>query len=130
MKTYLNPESLVRNPAFTQAVVVEAPAKTIYIGGQNAVGPQGEVVGETLAEQTRQALRNVQTALAAAGASLRDVVRWTVAVVEGQPIRDGLAAFREVWGENAGDPPAISVLIVSGLAAPQFLIEIDAIAAV
>ncbi len=129
MARYINPESLVRNPAFTQAVVVERPAKTIYVGGQNAVRPDGTVVGGTLAEQARQALRNVQTALAAAGATLHDVVRWTVAVVDGHPLADGFAAFGEAWG-NAGDPPAISVHVVSGLANPLFLVEIDAVAVV
>ena len=129
MKTYINPESLVRNPAFTQAVVVEGPAKTIYVGGQNAVRPDGTVVGGTLAEQTRQALLNVQTALAAAGATLHDVVRWTVAVVDGHPLADGFAAFGEAWG-SAGDPPAISVHVVSALANPLFLVEIDAVAVV
>jgi enamine deaminase RidA (YjgF/YER057c/UK114 family) len=129
MKTYLNPESLVRNPAFSQAVVVEGPAKTIYVGGQNAVRPDGTIVGDTLAGQARQALLNVQAALAAGGATLKDVVRWTVAIVEGQPLMESFAAFREAWGD-AADPPAISVHIVSGLANPQFLVEIDAIAVV
>jgi enamine deaminase RidA (YjgF/YER057c/UK114 family) len=129
MKTYLNPGSLARNPAFTQAVVVEGQAKTIYVGGQNAVRPDGTIVGGTLAEQARQALLNVQAALAAAGATLKDVVRWSVAIVEGQPAAEGFAAFREAWGD-AADPPAISVHIISGLANPQFLVEIDAIAVI
>jgi enamine deaminase RidA (YjgF/YER057c/UK114 family) len=129
MKTYLNPESLVRNPAFSQAVVVEGAAKTVYVGGQNAVRPDGTIVGDTLAGQARQSLLNVQAALAAAGATLKDVVRWTVAIVEGQDPREGFAAFQEAWG-NAADPPAISVHIVSGLANPGFLVEIDAIAVV
>ena len=99
------------------------------MGGQNAVRPDGTVVGGTLAEQAGQALLNVQTALAAAGATLHDVVRWTVAVVDGHPLTDGFAAFGEAWGD-AGDPPAISVHVVSGLANPLFLVEIDAVAVV
>jgi enamine deaminase RidA (YjgF/YER057c/UK114 family) len=91
------------------------------------VRPDGTVVGGTLAEQTRQALLNVRAALAAAGATLHDVVRWTIAIVEGHPPAEGFAAFGEAWG-NAGDPPAISVHIVSGLASPQYLVEIDAVA--
>jgi enamine deaminase RidA (YjgF/YER057c/UK114 family) len=129
MRTYLNPESLTRNPAFSQAVVVESPARTIYVGGQNGVTADGQIVGDTLAEQAGQALSNVRAALEAAGAKLTDVVRWTVAIVEGQSLLDGFGAFREAWGD-AGDPPAISVYIVSGLAHPRFLVEIDAIAAV
>jgi enamine deaminase RidA (YjgF/YER057c/UK114 family) len=129
MKTYINPESLIRNPAFTQAVVVEGPAKTIYVGGQNAVRADGTVVGGTLGEQARQALLNLQAALAASGATLHDVVHWTVAIVDGQPPAEGLAAFGEIWGD-AGDPPAISVQIVAGLANPRFLVEIDAVAVI
>lgn len=87
------------------------------------------VVGETLAEQARQALLNVRAALAAAGARLPDVVCWTVAVVEGASLAEGLAAFNEEWGD-AGNPPTISLHIVSGLANPRFLIEVDAIAVV
>src|SRR5207247_7630874 len=73
-----------------------------YISGQNAVRSDGTVVGGTLAGQTRPALVNVQAALAAAGATLHDVVRWTIAIVDGQPPAEGLAAFGETWG-NAGD---------------------------
>ncbi|MEP7024343.1 MAG: RidA family protein [Actinomycetota bacterium] len=129
MKTYLNPDSLPRNPAFSQGIVVEAPAKTIYVGGQNGILADGTMAGDTLADQTRQALLNVQAVLAAAGAKLTDVVRWTITVVEGQPLGAGFAAFQEAWGVVA-DPPTISVQIVSGLANPRFLVEIDAIAAV
>jgi enamine deaminase RidA (YjgF/YER057c/UK114 family) len=127
MKTYLNPESLSRNPAFTQAIVVQAPSRTVYVGGQNAIAADGTIVGDTLGEQTRQTLRNLEAALAAADAKLTDVVRWNVAIVQGQPVGEGFAAFREAWGE-AGDPPTITVHVVAGLANPQFLVEIDAIA--
>lgn len=129
MKKYINPDSLVKNPAFTQAVVIEGPAKTIYIGGQNAVRADGTIAGETLAEQTQQALLNVEAALTAAGATLHDVVRWTAAVVEGQPLVEGFAAFREAWGD-AADSPTLSVHVVAGLANPKFLVEIDAVAVV
>ena len=48
-------------------------------------------------------------------------------VVDGQPLFDGFAAFQELWDASA-EPPTISVLVVAGLANPQFLIEISAIA--
>ena len=69
----------------------------------------------------------MQSALAAADATLQDVVRWTIAVVDGQPIQDGFRAFMEIWGD-APDPPTIGVHVVAGLANPRFLVEIDAIA--
>ena len=125
---HVNPEGLHRNPAFSQAVVVEQPAKTIYVGGQNGVDADGKVVGPTLAEQAPQALRNLATVLESEGATLADVVHWRIAVVDGHPIADGVAAFQQVW-DPADPPPAITVHVVAGLS-PGFLVEIDAVAVV
>jgi enamine deaminase RidA (YjgF/YER057c/UK114 family) len=43
---FLNPDSLHKNPAYSQVVVTEGAVKTIYIGGQNAVNETGEIVGK------------------------------------------------------------------------------------
>ena len=125
---HLNPEGLHRSPAFSQAVVVEQPAKTIYIGGQNGVDADGKVVGPTLGEQARQAFRNLATILESEGATLANIVHWRIAVVEGHAFDEGVAAFQEVWNP-ADPPPAITVHVVAGLA-PGFLVEVDAVAVV
>jgi enamine deaminase RidA (YjgF/YER057c/UK114 family) len=125
---YVNPEGLHRSPAFSQAVVVEQPAKTIYIGGQNGVDADGKVVGPTVAEQAVQALRNLATILESEGASLANIVHWTIAVADGHAFNDGVAAFQQVWNP-ADPPPAITVHVVAGLG-PGFLVEIDAVAVV
>jgi enamine deaminase RidA (YjgF/YER057c/UK114 family) len=123
---HINPDGLHRSPAFSQAVVVEQPAKTIYIGGQNGVDADGKVVGPTLREQAVQAFRNLATILESEGASLSNIVHWTIAVVEGQSVGDGVAAFQEVWNP-ADPPPAITVHIIAALG-PGLLVEIDAVA--
>jgi enamine deaminase RidA (YjgF/YER057c/UK114 family) len=128
-KRHLNPEGMHRSPAFSQAVVVEAPTRTIYVGGQNGVDAEGKVVGDTLGEQSRQAFRNLATVLEAAGATLADIVTWRIAVVDGHPIAEGVAAFQEVW-DPAAPPPAITVQVVAAMANPTFLVEIDAVAVV
>jgi len=126
--TYLNPAGLHRNPAFSQAVMVEGTGRTIYIGGQNAVSADGQVVGRgDLAAQVEQVFHNLTVILSAAGAALEDVIKWTIYVVQGQDLRSGFAAFQKTWGPRP-NPPAISVLVVAGLAAPDFLVEIEAIA--
>jgi enamine deaminase RidA (YjgF/YER057c/UK114 family) len=125
---HINPDGLLRSPAFSQAVVVEQPAKTIYIGGQNGVDDSGTVVGPTVGEQAAQAYRNLATILASEGASLANIVHWTIAVVPGQSFADGVAAFQQVW-DPADPPPAITVHVVAGLA-PGVLVEIDAVAVV
>ena len=127
---YLNPDGLHQNPAFTNVVVVTGPAKTIYIGGQNGVNAAGEIIGQgDLKSQAIQAFENLQTALNAVGASLEHIIKWNVYVVQGQPLHAGFGAFQEVWG-NRPNPPAITMMIVAGLANPDFLIELDAVAVV
>ncbi|WP_049566921.1 RidA family protein [Nonomuraea sp. SBT364] len=125
---HINPEGLHRSPAFSQAVVVEQPAKTIYIGGQNGVGADGKPVGPTIGEQARQAFRNLSAILESEGASLANIVHWRIAVVDGHSFDEGVAAFREVWNQE-DPPPAITVHVVAGLG-PGFLTEIDAVAVV
>jgi enamine deaminase RidA (YjgF/YER057c/UK114 family) len=123
---HINPDGLHRSPAFSQAVVVEQPARTIYIGGQNGVDADGKVVGPTVGEQAVQALRNLETILKSEGAGLANIVHWRVAVADGHSFDDGVAAFQQVWNP-ADPPPAITVHVVAGLG-PGFLVEIDAVA--
>jgi enamine deaminase RidA (YjgF/YER057c/UK114 family) len=125
---HINPAGLHRSPAFSQAVVVEQPAKTIYIGGQNGVDADGKIIGPTVGEQVTQALRNLATILESEGASLANIVYWSIAVVDGHSLDEGFSAFQHAWNP-ADPPPAITVHVVAGLG-PGFLVEIDAIAVV
>jgi enamine deaminase RidA (YjgF/YER057c/UK114 family) len=127
---YLNPDGLNKNPAFTNVIVVTGPVKTVYVGGQDAVDGSGTIIGKgDLKAQTEQVLKNVQAALAAGGAQLEHIVRWNLYVVQGQPLKVGFEVFQRVWG-NRPNPPAICVAFVAGLAHPDFLVEMDAIAVV
>jgi enamine deaminase RidA (YjgF/YER057c/UK114 family) len=125
--THLNPDGMPANPAFTQAVKVAGPASLLFIGGQNGVDADGNIVGDAAA-QARQALRNVERTVEAAGGSLADIVKWSIAVTEPAALGPGFGAFQEAWGERP-NPPAITVHVVAGLADPRFLVEIEAIAA-
>ena len=125
---HINPEGLHFSPAFSQAVVVEQPAKTIYIGGQNGVDADGKVVGPTVGEQSGQIFRNLATILGSEGASLANIVHWSIAIVDGHTFDEGIAAFQQVW-DRADPPPAITVHVVAGLG-PDYLVEIDAVAVV
>ncbi len=127
---YVNPQTLNKNPAFTNVVVVGGSVKTIYVGGQDSVDKSGTIVGKgDIQAQSAQVLKNIQAALAAAGADLHHLVKWNMFVVQGQDLRAGFAAFQKVWG-NRPNPPAITFAFVAGLANPDFLIEMDAIAVV
>jgi enamine deaminase RidA (YjgF/YER057c/UK114 family) len=124
--THLNPDGLPTNPAFSQAVTVDGATRTVFIGGQNGVAADGSVEPGIRA-QTRQALRNLQTILEAAGTTLESVVKWNVLLVSGASLGEAVTEFRETWGTR-GDPPAITVAVVEALARPGLEIEIDAIA--
>ena len=127
---HLNPETLHHNPAFSQAVAVSGAVKTVYIGGQNAVDAAGAIVGRgDIGAQAEQVMRNLQAALAAGGASLEHVIKWNIYLVQGQPLQPGFAVFQRVWNRRP-NPPAITMAMVDGLANPDFLLEMDAIAVV
>ena len=125
---YLNPEGLLKSPAFSQVVTTQGTGKTIYVGGQDAVNAQGELVGKgDLSAQTKQVMLNLQTALSACGATLNNLVKLTIYVLPEQDLHGGFQAAQEFLGKLA-HPPVISVLIVAGLAHPDFLVEIEATA--
>jgi enamine deaminase RidA (YjgF/YER057c/UK114 family) len=127
---YINPDSLNKNPAFTNVVVVEGNVKTVHIGGQDALNASGEIVGKgDIVAQTEQILANVRAALEAGGARPEHIIKWNIYVVEGQSLQAGFAAFQNAWPE-VPNPPAITVVFVSGLAHPDFLVEMDAVAVV
>jgi enamine deaminase RidA (YjgF/YER057c/UK114 family) len=127
---YINPDRLHKNPAFTQVISVSGPVKTIYVGGQDAVDAQGIIVGKgDLKAQTAQVLANLSEALAAAGAGPEHIIKWNMYLVQGQSLQEGFQAFQQFWGLRP-NPPTITMAYVSGLANPDFLIEMDAVAVV
>ena len=127
---YINPNGLPKSVAFTNVIVVTGSVRTVYVGGQDAVDESGAVVGKgDIRTQAQQVLDNLQTALVAGGASLEYVIKWNVYVVEGQPPQPAFELFQRVWGDRP-NPPAITLVFVSGLAHPDFLLEMDAVAVV
>lgn len=111
-------------------ISVTGPVKTIYVGGQNAVEEQGNIVGKgDIKIQVQQVLTNLRQALAAAGAEPEHIIKWIVYLVQGQSVREGFEAFQQFWGYRP-NPPAITMLYVSGLANPDFLLEMEAVAVV
>jgi enamine deaminase RidA (YjgF/YER057c/UK114 family) len=127
---HLNPEGLHKNPAYSQAVVTTGDVKTVYVGGQNAVDASGEVVGKgDIEAQAEQIFKNLEIALVGGGAKLDHVIKWNIYVLQGQPPPPAFEVFQRVWG-NRPNPPLITLLFVSGLAHPDYLMEIDAVAVV
>jgi enamine deaminase RidA (YjgF/YER057c/UK114 family) len=128
--SYLNPDGLHRNPAFSQVIVTSGRTRTVYVGGQNAVDAAGAIVGKgDMHLQAEQVASNLRVALASADAGIEHVVKWTVYVLHGQPVGPAMGAFQKVFGPLQ-NPPVISVLFVAGLAHPDFLLEVEAVAVI
>lgn len=125
-----NPTGLFASKFYSQVVTVTGNAKTIYIGGQNAINADGQLVGRDNSElQTKQALENIKIALASENATFNNVIKLNIYMVDGCDPAIGFKAFMETVGELK-KPPLITVLKVAGLANPACLVEIDAIAVV
>jgi enamine deaminase RidA (YjgF/YER057c/UK114 family) len=125
--TLLRPEGLVQSPAFSHVAVVPPGATTLYIAGQNAVDGEGKLVGgDDVAAQTQQVMKNLHVALAAAGASVQDLVMVTILLVEGADLD---AAYPVAAAELAGAAPPVVAVQVAGLAVPGALLEVSAVAA-
>src|SRR5436190_9814883 len=125
-KRFLCPETLP--PPFGYSHVVDAPAgRIIYVSGQVPLDADGQLVGEgDFAAQTRQVFENLTRALEATGASWSDVVKLDYFLRDvGQ-----IAIVRTIRDEyvDTVNPPASTLVEVSGLARPEFLVEIQAIA--
>ncbi len=119
---YLNPPEM-RQPVgwFTQVVKV---GNTLYIAGQTANDKNGNVVGiNDIQAQTRQVYENIMTAVRAVGGSSAKVVRTRTYLTDSRFIPEYRVIPREFFPEN---PPANTMLIVQGLARPEYLIEVDA----
>ena len=125
---YIQPEGMHLNPAFTQAILLPAGARTLLIGGQNAVDANGQIVGKgDLGAQTAKALENLQACLKAAGATLEQLVQVKIYLAGDVDIRPGFGAWMAVWGTRP-NPPTVTGLRVHGLANPDYLVEIEAMA--
>ncbi len=124
----LNPDGLLKSPAFSQGTIVPAGARTLIIGGQNGVDQTGQLVGKTLGEQTAKAVDNLITVLEAAGGTLEGLVRVGIYVKGDVDLRPGFEAWAQRWGRRP-NPPTIVVLRVAGLGmSPDVLVEIEATA--
>jgi enamine deaminase RidA (YjgF/YER057c/UK114 family) len=127
--TRLQPDGLVVSPAFSQVAIVPPGATTIYVGGQNGVDATGAVVSSDVAEQSIRAIENAAIALEAAGATLADVVQWSVFIASDADLGAAYGAIAPRLATE-GPPPLVTAALVAGLGVPGALIEVSAIAAV
>ncbi len=129
-KQYINPNTLFPSlPHGFSQVVIASGRKMVFVSGQTAWDARKNIVGgDSALEQARQAFRNLEKAMQAAGGTLKDIVALRIYVVDYQA-ESGTAVstvLREFFSQE--NPPASTWIGVSALAVPEFLIEIEATA--
>lgn len=122
---YINPPGLTKPTGYTH-VVVAADGRTVHIAGQVASDSTGALVGGgDFTAQAERVFANLRIALASVGATFSDVVKTTTFITQ----LSNSAALREVRATHLDParPPANSLLVVSSLARPELLVEIEAV---
>jgi 2-iminobutanoate/2-iminopropanoate deaminase len=111
--------------AYSHAVEIPAGARTLHISGQIGVKPDGSVA-DGVEAQVKQAWENLVAILADADMGIDDIVRTTTFVTRPEDV----AATRTVRGAILGErKPASTLLVVAALARPEYLFELEAVAA-
>ena len=111
---------------YSQAIVTEAKGRMLFVSGMTARRPDGSIAGiGDIEGQTRQVCENIKQALEAAGAQMSDVCRIDVYLRNIGDRERFNKVRREFWSAT---PPASTLVEVSKLASPEYLVEITAIA--
>ncbi|MCC7107171.1 MAG: RidA family protein [Chloroflexi bacterium] len=119
----IQPAGLSKPPTYCHVVKT---GNTVYIAGQTSQDANGQVVGAgDFAAQATQVFENIKTALESVGANFSNLVRIMTYITDPR-YRDPLNEVRTKY--LTSDLPTSTLLVVTGLANPAYLIEIDAIA--
>ena len=125
----INPKTISKPfTNYAHVVTVEGAKKLVFCAGQVAADVDGKVLPpDDFAAQTKMVMKNLKNALAAGGAKLSDVTKVTIYICNPHDVSKARGILFDYFGEH---PPGSTLCILRGLANPNFLLEIEAIAAV
>jgi reactive intermediate/imine deaminase len=124
-KQVINPPGMAPPSGYSYAV--KKTGTPVFISGQVALDGAGKLVGEgDIAAQTEQVFRNLRSVVESAGGTMDDIVKINIYVTDAAH-RPAVAAARQRHFRE-GHYPASTYVVVSALAVPQLLVEIEAIA--
>ena len=129
-KEFISPKTLIPPAGYSHIAKVNR-GTIVYLAGQVSSDASGKLIGEGNFEaQVEQVFRNLKIAVEAAGGTMADIVKLNIYLVAavGQAEVPKLRAIRNRY-VNVENPPASTLVVVSRLAQPGWLIEIEAVAA-
>ena len=113
---------------YAHVVTAEGAQKLVFCAGQVAAGLDGKVLPpDDFEAQTKMVMKNLKNALAAGGAKISDVTKITIYICNPHDVPKARGLLQTYF---AGNPPGSTLCILRGLANPNFLLEVEAIAAV
>jgi enamine deaminase RidA (YjgF/YER057c/UK114 family) len=127
--TRINPKTISKPfTNYAHVVTVEGAKKLVFCAGQVAADVKGNVLPpDNFDAQTKMVMKNLKAALAAGGAKLSDVTKVTIYICNPHDVPKARGILFDYFGKH---PPGSTLCILRGLANPNFLLEIEAIAAV
>ena len=124
-KEIIKPANMSQPTGYSYAV--KKSGTPVYIAGQVALNGEGKIVGEgDAAAQTEQVFANIKSVVEACSGTMADIVKINVYVTD-ISYRPAIAAARSKHFPD-GQFPASTFVVISSLAQPQFLVEIEAVA--
>jgi len=126
MRKLINPAVIGRPAsAYNHAVLIERPARMLYLSGQIGERPDGSISPD-FREQARQSWSNIQAILAEGEMGLADLVKVTSYIVGRANVRPYSEIHRETLGEHLAP---WTLVLAAGLGRSQYLVEVEAVAA-
>ena len=127
--TRTNPPGIARPFSnYSHVVTAEGASKLVFCAGQVAADEQGNVLPpDDFDAQAKMVMANLEKALAAGGATFADVTKVTIYIVNPHDVQKARGILSTYFGAS---PPGSTLCILRGLANPNFLVEVEAIAAV
>ncbi len=127
----INPEQLGAPSGWTNGMLAPAAGRILFVAGQDAAGPDGEVTTDDFVEQFRIALDKALIVVRQAGGGAESVGRITLFVTDVEDYRKGRkelgAAYRSLMGKHF---PAMALLQIRGLVDPRAKIELEVTAVI
>ena len=124
---YSNPDGMTKPTAYSQVVEVSGPHRIIFVAGQTGVDSGGKAA-QGFRAQAMQAFENIKTALSSVGGDFEHVVKITTYLTDIEQNADSYREVRASFFGNKATLPASTLLQVTRLANPSYLIEVEAMA--
>jgi enamine deaminase RidA (YjgF/YER057c/UK114 family) len=127
-KEVVTPPELAEPSGFNHGLVVDG-GRTLYLAGQDATGPDGDIVAPgDLVGQFEQVMENLATVVEGAGGSSDDIVKLNLFVADREAYRAHLAEVGGIFAEYVDQYPAMALFEVSGFFKENALVEMEGFA--